>query len=84
MAQQLRKWLADPADSMVLQVPRALIASVLAAVVDCAILFFLADIANVDRVPAAIIGYLAGSAVQFFLCARWVFAGAPQAQPAAF
>jgi putative flippase GtrA len=84
VARQLKKWLADPADSMVLQVPRALIASVLAAVADCAILFFLADVANVDRVPAAIIGYLAGSVVQFVLCAHWVFAGVPQGAAGGF
>jgi putative flippase GtrA len=84
VARQLKKWLADPADSMVLQVPRALIASVLAAVVDCAILFFLADVASVDRVPAAIIGYLAGSVVQFVLCTHWVFAGVPQGAGSGF
>ena len=43
VAQQLRKWFADPVDSLFIQVPRALLASMLAAVVDCAILFFLVN-----------------------------------------
>lgn len=77
VARQLKKWLADPVDSVALQVPRALIASVLAAVVDCAVLFFLADRAGWDHVPAALVGYLAGSVFQFILCANWVFAAAP-------
>ena len=77
VAQQLKRWLADPVDNLAIQVPRALVASVLAAVLDCAVLFYLADIAGWDRIPAAIVGYLAGSVVQFILCARWVFAGAP-------
>jgi putative flippase GtrA len=77
VAQQLKRWLADPVDSLAVQVPRALVASVLAAIIDCSVLFFLADIAGWERIPAAVIGYLAGSVVQFILCAHWVFAGAP-------
>jgi putative flippase GtrA len=77
VAQQLKRWFADPVDSVALQVPRALAAAVLAAVVDCAVLFFLAHFASWDRVPAAITGYLAGTVIQYVLCSCWVFAGAP-------
>jgi putative flippase GtrA len=73
VAQHLRKWFGDPVESLVVQVPRALAASVLAAVIDCAILFFLVDIAGWERVPAAVIGYLAGGVVQYVLCSWWVF-----------
>ena len=77
-AQQLKKLLTDPVESVVLQVPRALVASVLAAGIDCALLFFLVETAGWDRVPAAIVGYLAGGVAQYVLCSYWVFPGAPR------
>lgn len=78
VVQHLKKWMAEPVESLFVQVPRALVASVLAAVVDCAFLFFLVNITGWDRVPAAIVGYLAGGVVQYVLCSYWVFPGAPQ------
>jgi putative flippase GtrA len=78
VAQQMKRWLADPVESVLLQVPRALAASVLAAIIDCSLLFFLVDVASWDRIPAAIFGYLAGGVVQYVLCSYWVFPGAPQ------
>ena len=84
VAQQLRKWFSDPDDSLLVQVPRALAVSVLAAVLDCALLVFLAHLAGWERVPAAIVGYLTGAVVQYFLCSRWVFPGAPQSAATGF
>jgi putative flippase GtrA len=78
VAQQTNKWLAGPVESVVVQVPRALLVSVLAAAIDCAILFFLVDIIGWNRVPSAVIGYLAGSVIQYVLCSLWVFPGASQ------
>jgi putative flippase GtrA len=83
-AYQLKKWLADPVESWFIQVPRALVASVLAAGIDCAFLFFLVEIAGWERVPAAIVGYLAGGVAQYVLCSYWVFPGAPQNAATAF
>jgi putative flippase GtrA len=84
VAQQTNKWLADPVESMVVQVPRALLVSVLAAAIDCAILFFLVDIIGWNRVPSAVIGYLAGGVIQYVLCSVWVFPGASQSVATGF
>jgi putative flippase GtrA len=78
VAQQLRRWLTDPVESLFLQVPRALAVSILAAALDCGVLFFLVEIGGWDRIPAAVVGYLAGGLVQYVLCSYWVFPGAPQ------
>ncbi len=84
VAQQLKRWLTDPVENVFLQVPRALVASVLAALLDCGILFFLVEIGGWDRIPAAVIGYLAGGVVQYVLCSYWVFPGAPQSAATGF
>jgi putative flippase GtrA len=65
-------------DSLIVQVPRALVASVLAAVLDCALLFVFVEIGRWDRITAAIVSYLAGSVVQYVLCTYWVFPGTAQ------
>jgi putative flippase GtrA len=78
VAQQLKRWFTDPVESLFLQVPRALAASVLAALLDCALLFFLVEVIGWNRIPAAVVGYLAGGVVQYILCSYWVFPGAPQ------
>lgn len=77
----LKKWLADPTDSVALQVPRALAASVVSALVDCA--FYFALILNFGMHPlvAAVGGYLVGGVMQYVLCSLWVFPNAP-ANPA--
>jgi putative flippase GtrA len=76
VGQHLRKWLTDPVDSLCVQVPRALLVSALAAIIDCAVLFFLVDSGGSDRITAAIVGYLAGSVFQYVLCSYWVFTDA--------
>lgn len=78
VAQQLKKWLAQPVDSLLGQVPRALFASVLAAVIDFVVLFLLVEVAGVHPLPAAITGYLVGGLLQYVLCSLWVFPAAPQ------
>lgn len=84
VAQQFKKWFAEPVESVFLQVPRALAVSVLAAVIDCAVLFFLVEITGWHRVPAAVIGYLTGGVIQYILCSLWVFPGAPQSAAGGF
>jgi putative flippase GtrA len=69
---------AQPTERTLLQVPRALIASALAALLDFAVLVFLVEALGMGAVAAAIIGYLAGGVVQYFLCSVWVFPASPQ------
>jgi putative flippase GtrA len=84
VAQQTNKSLAGPVESVVVQVPRALLVSVLAAAIDCVILLFLVEVLGWNRVPSAIFGYLAGSVVQYVLCSLWVFPGASQSVATGF
>lgn len=70
--------IASPTERLVLQVPRALVASALAAAVDFAVLVLLVEGAGWGAVPAAVAGYLAGGVLQYVLCAVWVFPAAPQ------
>ena len=73
IAYKLKHWIADPVESVFLQVPRALAASVVALVVDFAILEFCVRIVGMSAVPGAILGYLAGGVLQYVLCSMWVF-----------
>jgi len=70
---RLKQWIADPVESIFLQVPRALAASVLALIVDFAILEFCVRVVGLPAVLSAIIGYLAGGVLQYVLCSMWVF-----------
>lgn len=69
----LRTLLFGPVESLFLQVPRALVASVVAAALDFCILIALVELFGWSPVPAAIVGYLAGGVVQYVLCSLWVF-----------
>lgn len=70
---KLRQLVTDPVESVFLQVPRALVASVLALIVDFAILEFCVRVLSMPAIPAAIIGYLVGGVLQYVLCSLWVF-----------
>jgi putative flippase GtrA len=74
---QLRKWLTAPVDSLFGQLPRALVVSVLALLVDVAFYELLIRLAGMPAVPAAIVGYLSGGGIQYVLCTVWVFSTAP-------
>jgi putative flippase GtrA len=74
--QKLKRLLADPVESIFLQVPRALAASVVALVLDFAVLELCVRVIGMPAVPSAIIGYLVGGVVQYVLCSLWVFSTA--------
>jgi putative flippase GtrA len=74
----------SPTEKLLLQVPRALIASVLAAAVDFGLLIGLKEGAGWDPVLAAVVSYLVGGVVQYVLCASWVFPAAPQSVAVGF
>jgi putative flippase GtrA len=74
---QVQKWIASPVESTLLQVPRALVVSVLALVVDVGLYELLIKQAGLYAVPAAIVGYLAGGILQYVLCTLWVFPAGP-------
>ena len=61
--QQLKRWLADPVESMALQVPRALIASILALAIDFILYVFCHRVLGMPATVAAIaIGIAASEA----------------------
>lgn len=72
MLRQLRQWVTDPVESIFLQVPRALLASVLALAIDFGI-YAACLYVGMPALLAAPIGYLAGGVLQYVLCFLWVF-----------
>jgi putative flippase GtrA len=74
---QLKKWLTAPVDNVLLQIPRALVASGLAAALDFGLLLFLVELLGWHPIPAATVGYFTGGLLQYALCALWVFPASP-------
>lgn len=79
--QRLARWFLAPVESVALQVPRALVASGLAAILDVGILILLVEGAGWSALPAATVGYLAGGVLQYLLCLYWIFPHSPQDVP---
>jgi putative flippase GtrA len=73
LMQRWKQWVADPVESIFLQVPRALVASVLALMVDFAILELCHHVIGMPAVPSMVLGYLVGGVLQYVLCSLWVF-----------
>lgn len=84
LTRHITRWCIEPVESVVLQVPRALAASVASAVVDFAILAFLKEIIGWGPQPAAVAGYLAGGVLQYILCSVWVFPNSPKSKTVGF
>jgi putative flippase GtrA len=82
--QRFKQWFAHPVESIFLQAPRALAASVLALIVDFIILELCVRLIGMAAVPSAIIGYLVGGALQYVLCSRWVFSMSPKSDAVGF
>lgn len=80
----VKKWVAEPVESIFIQVPRAFVASVLAAVLNLAIVVGLVELVGVHPLPASVIGYLAGGVLQYVLCSVWVFSNAPRSHAVGF
>jgi putative flippase GtrA len=77
LVRRLRQWVTTPVESTLLQVPRALIVSVLALIVDAGLYALLIEQLGLPAVTANAISYLAGGVVQYVLCTLWVFPDAP-------
>ena len=80
----LKYWLFQPVDRVVLQVPRALLASVLSALLDCATMVFLVEVCSWQPLSSAIFSYLLGGVLQYVLCSVWVFPNSPSNKAASF
>jgi putative flippase GtrA len=74
----LLHWLTAPVECTLLQVPRALAASGLAAALDCGLLVVLVEMLNWPALAAAVVSYTLGAVLQYVLCSAWVFPAAPQ------
>lgn len=75
---KLKHWLFLPVDHVLLQVPRALVASVLAALLHGGYMVLLVEVCGWNPVAASILGYLVGGLLQYILCSIWVFPNAPK------
>jgi putative flippase GtrA len=80
----LKQRLVGPVESVLLQLPRALVVSVLAAALDFGLLVLLVEAGGCPPALAAVAGYLAGGVVQYVLCALWVFPAAPSSVTVGF
>ena len=81
--QQLLRLLTAPAESVLTQLPRALVVSVLAMLVDVGVLFSLMALGMSSR-EAFVLGYLTGCVLQYVLCSTWVFPNAPRSASVGF
>ena len=81
---ELQRTVTARSDSTLLQVPRALVVSVLALLVDVGLYELLFQRAGLHVVPAAIAGYLTGGVLQYVLCSVWVFPAAPRSHASGF
>ncbi len=77
VAHQAKKWLLEPVECILLQVPRALAVSALAAILDCGVLAFLVEAGGWSPQAASVVGYLVGGLLQYILCSVWVFSNSP-------
>lgn len=77
-------WVVGPSERVLMQIPRALVASGIAAGVDVGLLAGTVEIGHVPYVLAAVIAYTVGGLVNYALCARWVFPHAPKSPAAGF
>ena len=69
----LKRLFTDPAESTLLQMPRALLASCLAAALDMGLLILFVERFSWHPAAAAVLGYLVGVVLQYVLCMVWVF-----------
>ena len=76
--QVLQRWLADPVESVFLQMPRALVASALAAALDVGLLVLFVERFGWHPAAAAVLAYLPGTVLQYLLCLFWVFPTSPE------
>jgi putative flippase GtrA len=77
LACRLQKWVVAPVESTLLQVPRALVVSVLALAIDAGLYALLIQQFGVPAVVANVFSYLVGGVVQYVLCSLWVFPASP-------
>jgi len=70
---RIRQWGLAPVHSTVLQVPRALVVAVLAAVLDFGLLVLLVERARWSAAHAAVLSYAPGCVLTYLLCLWWVF-----------
>jgi len=71
----------SPTRSTMLQVPRALVVSAIAAGIDVLIYFLLVQLAGWHPLVAATLSYLVGGVAQYVLCSLWVFSYVPNNAP---
>ena len=70
--------LLSPTHNILVQIPRALVVSALAAALDVGVLVLLVELAGWHPTFAAIISYLLGGVLQYVLSSLWVFPNSPK------
>ena len=70
---RLFDYVVAPVEHVAMQLPRALVVSVLAAALDFGLLVLLVECGHWPKLAAATVSYLLGGVVQYILCSCWVF-----------
>jgi putative flippase GtrA len=70
--------LLSPTHNILVQIPRALVVSALAAALDVGVLVLLVELASWQPTFAAVISYLLGGVLQYVLSSLWVFPNSPK------
>lgn len=74
----LVKLAVAPTERTIIQIPRAVLASLPAGAVDFGALVAMVQFLGWNAVFAAVVSYVLGGVVQYVLCAVWVFPTAPR------
>ncbi len=69
---------AKPTHHTALQIPRALLVSILAAAIDMGVFYLLHSKAHWQLIPTSVVSYFLGGIAQYTLCSYWVFPNAPE------
>jgi putative flippase GtrA len=84
MLQLLKRCLIGPVESILLQAPRAFVASLATCVLDVGLLAALVELGHWSPLPAATVSYLSGGVIQYFISSRWVFSQVPRSAAVGF
>ena len=79
MRRWFKRFLVDPGDTTLVQLPRALIASTVVSALDFGLLVILVEAIGWAPDIAAVTSFVIAGLLQYILCATWVFAASGNA-----
>jgi putative flippase GtrA len=80
----MKRILLDPVESIVLQAPRAFVASIATSSLDVGLMTALVEFGNWPPLVAATVSYLTGGVGQYIISSKWVFPNGPRSAALGF